>query len=71
MSILCPNSAFKGTATALKNGGPIGLLLGYIAVGTICYSVMVGSRVSFYVPCFIFYTDGLLVVHEIVARDFI
>jgi amino acid transporter len=32
---------FLGTATALRNGGPIGLLLGYIAVGTICYSVMI------------------------------
>jgi amino acid transporter len=32
----------QGTATALRNGGPIGLLLGYMTVGTICYSVMVG-----------------------------
>ncbi|KAI0321691.1 amino acid permease [Amylostereum chailletii] len=32
---------FLGTATSLRNGGPIGLLLGYAAVGTICYSVMV------------------------------
>lgn len=31
----------QGTATSLANGGPIGLLLGYMAVGTICYSVMV------------------------------
>ena len=30
---------FLGTATALANGGPIGLLLGYVAVGSICYSV--------------------------------
>jgi len=30
------------------NGGPIGLLLGYTVVGTICYSVMVSpSRLSF------------------------
>lgn len=35
------NAAFQGTATALQNGGPVGLLLGYITVGTICYSVMV------------------------------
>lgn len=33
---------FLGTATALQNGGPVGLLLGYGVVGTICYSVMVG-----------------------------
>jgi len=32
---------FLGTATALQEGGPIGLLLGYIAMGTICYSVMI------------------------------
>ncbi|KAJ8475346.1 hypothetical protein ONZ45_g2324 [Pleurotus djamor] len=32
---------FLGTAGALRNGGPIGLLLGYMAVGSICYSVMI------------------------------
>ncbi|KAF8167918.1 amino acid permease [Crassisporium funariophilum] len=32
---------FLGTATALRNGGPVGLLLGYITMGSICYSVMV------------------------------
>jgi amino acid transporter len=32
---------FLGTATALRHGGPVGLLLGYIVVGTICYSVMI------------------------------
>ncbi|KAI0757059.1 amino acid permease [Daedaleopsis nitida] len=32
---------FLGTATSLAAGGPIGLLLGYLTVGTICYSVMV------------------------------
>ncbi|KAG8678920.1 hypothetical protein FRC09_019416, partial [Ceratobasidium sp. 395] len=32
---------FLGTAGALRHGGPIGLLLGYTVVGTICYSVMV------------------------------
>ncbi|PPR01613.1 hypothetical protein CVT24_005764 [Panaeolus cyanescens] len=31
---------FLGTATALKNGGPIGLLLGYLTVGSVCYCVM-------------------------------
>lgn len=41
---------FLGTASALMNGGPVpvGMFLGYIFVGTICYSVMVsllhGSR---------------------------
>lgn len=34
---------FLGTANALKHGGPIGLLLGYTIVGTICYCVMVHS----------------------------
>ncbi|KAG8687711.1 hypothetical protein FRC08_011836 [Ceratobasidium sp. 394] len=32
---------FLGTAGALQNGGPLGLLLGYSIVGTICYSVMI------------------------------
>ncbi|PFH54652.1 hypothetical protein AMATHDRAFT_134256 [Amanita thiersii Skay4041] len=32
---------FLGTATSLRNGGPVGLLLGYIFMGTICYSVMI------------------------------
>jgi amino acid transporter len=32
---------FLGTATSLMNGGPVGLLLGYMTVGTICYSVMI------------------------------
>jgi len=34
---------FLGTASALMNGGPVGLLLGYMFVGTICYSVMVSQ----------------------------
>ncbi|KAK7058789.1 hypothetical protein VNI00_001413 [Paramarasmius palmivorus] len=34
---------FLGTANALRNGGPIGLLLGYMVVGSICWSVMVGE----------------------------
>ncbi|KIP01623.1 hypothetical protein PHLGIDRAFT_505750 [Phlebiopsis gigantea 11061_1 CR5-6] len=40
---------FLGTATSLANGGPIGLLLGYSAVGSICYAVMVslGEMVSY------------------------
>ncbi|KZP32378.1 amino acid permease [Athelia psychrophila] len=40
---------FLGTATSLATGGPIGLLLGYITMGTICYSVMIslGEIVSF------------------------
>ncbi|KAI0743645.1 amino acid permease/ SLC12A domain-containing protein [Daedaleopsis nitida] len=32
---------FLGTATALAGGGPIGLLLGYMLIGTICYCVMI------------------------------
>ncbi|KAG8221744.1 amino acid permease [Butyriboletus roseoflavus] len=31
---------FLGTASSLMNGGPIGLLLGYIFVGTICFATM-------------------------------
>ncbi|PBK95566.1 amino acid permease [Armillaria gallica] len=40
---------FLGTATSLKNGGPIGLLLGYLTLGTICWSVMVslGEMVAY------------------------
>jgi len=40
---------FLGTATALQNGGPIGLLLGYITMGSICYSVMLslGEMVAY------------------------
>ncbi|CAK5262598.1 unnamed protein product [Mycena citricolor] len=40
---------FLGTATALHNGGPIGLLLGYLAVGSITYSVMIslGEMVAY------------------------
>ncbi|KAH0838461.1 amino acid permease [Lanmaoa asiatica] len=32
---------FVGTANSLKNGGPVGLLLGYIAMGSIVLAVMV------------------------------
>lgn len=32
---------FLGTANALRHGGPIGLLLGYLIVGSITYAVMV------------------------------
>ncbi|KDN39184.1 hypothetical protein RSAG8_08955, partial [Rhizoctonia solani AG-8 WAC10335] len=32
---------FLGTANSLRTGGPIGLLLGYIVVGSVCYSVMI------------------------------
>ncbi|THH01619.1 hypothetical protein EW026_g1114 [Hermanssonia centrifuga] len=40
---------FLGTATSLQQGGPVGLLLGYAIVGTICYSVMIslGEMVSY------------------------
>jgi amino acid transporter len=36
---------FVGTATSLANGGPVGLLLGYVIMGTIVLAVMV-SRFS-------------------------
>ncbi|GAA5911107.1 hypothetical protein JCM8208_000278 [Rhodotorula glutinis] len=32
---------FLGTAGALRNGGPGGLLIGYAAIGALCYAVMV------------------------------
>ncbi|KAJ3491909.1 hypothetical protein NLI96_g345 [Meripilus lineatus] len=40
---------FLGTATALQNGGPVGILLGYSAVGSICYVVMIslGEMIAF------------------------
>lgn len=40
---------FLGTAGALKNGGPVGLLLGYTIMGSICLAVMLslGEMVSF------------------------
>ncbi|THG94146.1 hypothetical protein EW026_g7267 [Hermanssonia centrifuga] len=40
---------FLGTAGVLATGGPIGLLLGYVVVGTICYAVMVslGEMISY------------------------
>ncbi|KAF4623545.1 hypothetical protein D9613_001967 [Agrocybe pediades] len=40
---------FLGTASALRNGGPVGLLLGYLFMGTICYSVMIslGEMVAY------------------------
>ena len=41
---------FLGTANSLQNGGPLGLLLGYLVVGTVCYSVMVRSSPSFFPP---------------------
>ena len=41
---------FLGTANSLQNGGPLGLLLGYLIVGTVCYSVMVHFSPSFFIP---------------------
>lgn len=40
---------FLGTANSLKNGGPLGLWLGYIIMGTVCYAVMqcMGEAVSY------------------------
>jgi hypothetical protein len=32
---------FVGTASSLANGGPVGLLLGYLVMGSIVYSVMI------------------------------
>ncbi|KIJ15769.1 amino acid-polyamine-Organocation superfamily protein [Paxillus involutus ATCC 200175] len=42
---------FLGTATSLQNGGPIGLLLGYIFIGTICYTTMLTlGEMTAYLP---------------------
>ncbi|KAF8185733.1 amino acid permease [Pholiota molesta] len=40
---------FLGTGGALENGGPIGLVLGYMLIGTVCFSVMVslGEMIAF------------------------
>ncbi|KAJ7507461.1 amino acid permease [Mycena galericulata] len=40
---------FLSTATSLRLGGPVGLLLGYLAVGSITYSVMIslGEMVAY------------------------
>ncbi|ORY73846.1 amino acid permease, partial [Leucosporidium creatinivorum] len=32
---------FLGTANALRHGGPLGLLMGFAALGSVCYAVMV------------------------------
>ena len=37
---------FVGTANSLAHGGPVGLLLGYITMGTIVLAVMVGIVTS-------------------------
>ncbi|KAJ8596545.1 amino acid permease [Rhizopogon salebrosus TDB-379] len=40
---------FVGTASSLANGGPVGLLLGYLVMGSIVYSVMItlGEMIAF------------------------
>ncbi|KAG8849716.1 hypothetical protein FRB96_000656 [Tulasnella sp. 330] len=40
---------FVNTATALRNGGPVGLILGFMTMGVVCWSVMVslGEMVSY------------------------
>jgi amino acid transporter len=40
---------FLSSANSLRNGGPLGLLLGYLIVGSVCYSVMVslGEMISY------------------------
>ncbi|KAI5120927.1 hypothetical protein M0805_002907 [Coniferiporia weirii] len=40
---------FLGTATSLAQGGPLGLFLGYMVVGSICFSVMIslGEMVAY------------------------
>ncbi|KAG7450864.1 amino acid permease [Guyanagaster necrorhizus] len=40
---------FLGTASSLQTGGPVGLLLGYVTIGSLCFSVMVslGEMIAF------------------------
>ncbi|TCD66321.1 hypothetical protein EIP91_001470 [Steccherinum ochraceum] len=40
---------FLGTASGLQNGGPVGLLLGYATIGSICWAVMtsLGEMVAY------------------------
>ncbi|KAI9567934.1 amino acid permease [Boletus coccyginus] len=40
---------FLGSATSLMNGGPLGILLGYLFIGTICFATMLslGEMVAF------------------------
>ncbi|KAJ3855752.1 amino acid permease [Lentinula lateritia] len=40
---------FLGTANALRHGGPVGMLLGYITVGTVCWATMIslGEMVAY------------------------
>ncbi|KAF8997831.1 amino acid permease [Cyathus striatus] len=40
---------FLGSAIGLRNAGPVGLLLGYTIIGTMCYSIMIslGEMVSY------------------------
>ena len=47
---------FLGTASALMNGGPVGLLLGYMFIGSICYCVMVSQPYDFYHIYFIIFS---------------
>ncbi|KAN0062599.1 hypothetical protein ACQY0O_005132 [Thecaphora frezii] len=40
---------FLGTATSLSNAGPLGLFLGYVLMGSVCYAVMMclGEMISY------------------------
>lgn len=38
---------FLGTATSLSEGGPVGLLLGYMTIGSLCYCTMVRPYFKF------------------------
>ncbi|KAI0644691.1 amino acid permease [Trametes meyenii] len=42
---------FLGTATALQKGGPVGMLLAYVVVGSLCYTIMVSlGEMSAFLP---------------------
>jgi amino acid transporter len=45
----------------LRNGGPLGILLGYVLFGTICYSVTVGGG---HPPCLIYFFLNVRVDHN-------
>lgn len=40
---------FLGTGSALHNAGPLGLLLGYVLIGSVCYAMMMclGEMISY------------------------
>lgn len=42
---------FLGTASVLQTAGPVGMLLAYLIIGSICYTVMVSWRIYLSFEC--------------------